>query len=149
MKKQSGFTLIELVMVIVILGILAAVALPKFVNLGGNARTSVIQGVAGSMRATNAEIYAEAAMTPGGLGATGSVAVGGQTVKTAYGYAASMTDLLNAMSLHPKSDFTISTNEVEMADATVPANCSVTYAPATATATPTYTTLITGSGGGC
>ena len=149
MKKQSGFTLIELVMVIVILGILAAVALPKFVNLGGNARTSVIQGVAGSMRATNAEIYAEASMTAGGLGSTGSVVIGGQTVKTAYGYAASMTDLLNAMSLHPKSDFTITSAEVEMANATVPANCSVTYAPATATATPTYTTVITGTGGGC
>ncbi len=150
MKKQTGFTLIELVMVIVILGILAAVALPKFVDLGGDARTSVIEGVAGSMRGTNAEIYAMAAQSPGGLGATSTVTVDGQTVTTAYGYASDVTNLLKVMSLHPKNDFTISSTEIEMANATVPANCSVTYAPATATGgTPSYTMLISGTGGGC
>lgn len=49
MKKQNGFTLIELVVVIVILGILAATALPKFVDLTGDARTASLQGFAGAI----------------------------------------------------------------------------------------------------
>lgn len=141
MKKQSGFTLIELVMVIVILGILAAVALPKFVNLGGSARTSVIEGVAGSMRAANAQIYALAA-TSGQMGATGSVTINGVVVKTAYGFAASLTDLTNAMTLQPASDFTITAGPpaaVEMANASAPASCEATYAASTGTGLdPTY-----------
>jgi MSHA pilin protein MshA len=48
-KNNKGFTLIELVMVIVILGILAAVAIPRFIDLQGSARKSVAHGITGAL----------------------------------------------------------------------------------------------------
>ena len=52
--REHGFTLIELIIVITILGILSAVAVPKFIALDSQARSATIQGLAGSVRGTAA-----------------------------------------------------------------------------------------------
>lgn len=58
MNKQRGFTLIELVVVIIILGVLAAVAVPRFTDLSGDARTAAGRGVAGAISSGTSINYA-------------------------------------------------------------------------------------------
>lgn len=60
MKKtlQKGFTLIELVVVLVILGILAAVAVPQFTDLAADARTAVINSTCGAIQSSAVLLYA-------------------------------------------------------------------------------------------
>jgi len=83
LKRQHGFTLIELIMVIVILGILSAFALPKFADFSGDAETSSAEGARGAVRSASAIAHA-AFLANGSSGST--VTLEGETIDMVGGY---------------------------------------------------------------
>jgi MSHA pilin protein MshA len=64
-RREKGFTLIELVIIIVVLGILASVAIPKYKNIVAESREAACQGALGSLRSGVSIYYANAAVTTG------------------------------------------------------------------------------------
>ncbi|WP_114765858.1 prepilin-type N-terminal cleavage/methylation domain-containing protein [Vibrio rhodolitus] len=87
MKRQGGFTLIELVVVIVILGILAVTAAPRFLNLQDDARNASLEGLKGAMAGATGIVYGRAAIN-GVEGVDGGAVSGasGQDITTTWGY---------------------------------------------------------------
>jgi len=105
-RKEKGFTLIELVMVIVILGILAAFALPRFADLGGDARASSIQGLAGAMK--SAAAISHTAQLAGGDALGVSQTLEGQAITMVNGYPqADATGIVLAADIDTTNDYTI------------------------------------------
>ena len=124
--KTSGFTLIELIVVIVILGIMAAIAGPKFVNLQSDARISVIKGVEGSLRSAATLVYSKALIDGKEQDATNTVSITGLDVNIVFGYPdATGTGIDRAIDL--SADIIPSGTRVF----TLRTNCSVTYTAAT------------------
>jgi len=149
-SKIRGFTLIELVVVITILGILAAFAIPRFISLDTTARAATVTGLAGTVRSA-------AALARGMSMATGnaaSVTMEGNAVTLANNYPdASAAGIANAINLSA-GDFTFTagapaatgTATWQRVGATTAVTCEVTYTPpAAAGAAP----LITAPTGGC
>ncbi|MGF1720174.1 type II secretion system GspH family protein [Vibrio kyushuensis] len=86
MKKQGGFTLIELVVVIVILGILAVTAAPRFLNIQDDARSATLEGLAGAMQGAAGIVYGKSAIDGTEAVSSSSVTLSGDTINTAFGY---------------------------------------------------------------
>ena len=89
--QQRGFTLIELVIVIVILGILAVTAAPRFIDLQGDARASTLQGAKAAMTSGMQLVYAKSAIAGEQNNAnagddTSRVTINGNAVETDFGY---------------------------------------------------------------
>ncbi|KJG05329.1 MSHA biogenesis protein MshA [Photobacterium angustum] len=88
MKRQNGFTLIELVVVIVILGILAVTAAPKFMNLQVDARNASLQGLKGAISGASGIVYGKAAIkgVETASSATDVTVDGTNKISTIFGY---------------------------------------------------------------
>ena len=135
MNKQAGFTLIELVLVIVILGILAATALPRFSDLSTDARLASINGVAGGVR--SAAALAKATQLAQGLLSDATVNMDGTNVTMANGYPTSTAGGINS-ALTDFTGFTFA-GGAATATFTLRAGCLVTYTNVGGTAAVTST----------
>ncbi|MGA9032235.1 MAG: type II secretion system protein [Sulfuricaulis sp.] len=134
-KQQSGFTLIELVVVIVILGLLAATALPRFVNLTGSARLASLQGVAGAV-GSGAALARAQWIVNGSATATSIVIDGVTVVTTTSGYPAAAAQTGIAAMIPNLQGYTYDgTSRFIPSNGGVSGTCSVLYSQVTGTAT--------------
>jgi MSHA pilin protein MshA len=155
-KREKGFTLIELVIVIVILGILSAVAFTKYINLQSQARTAKAMAVYGSIREAASLAKAGCTLDLAGVSASptctttaGTVNMDGTLVDMVNQYpAASLTGIIAATQLNSQADqITITAGNpltLDINGGTAP-NCRISYTASTAVGSaPTITLVSTG-----
>ena len=127
-SNQRGFTLIELIVVIVVLGILAAFAVPKFMGVEVEARKAAVNGLAGSLRSSAAMAHGVwlAQSSPATITVDGAVV----TMLNGYPNAASIQNTVQDWN----TGFTVNGagNVFTKTGATTPATCIATYTTATA-----------------
>lgn len=134
MKRQAGFTLIELVVVIVILGILAITAAPKFLNMQGDARVSALNGMKAAMQSASSMVYSKAIIKGVETSVASSVTAGSAAISTVYGYPEASSNGIGKTLSDTTNDWTVVSSGAAGISGTytirptsAPSTCIVTY----------------------